>query len=177
MSHYRIVPVEPSLISTQRLEFAMDYGYFTVRGSASDDEPGLVARALAEPPTASDGKMVVVLSPHQNNFALPITVEAWTSAPVSDRDAWQQVSEDSITVGAHGSLYFESPTLDGVACPIGPGDYVLEVSGRGFMTRGWPGSTEPGDEWRVRVWPRSSGEPSATKGWDSSVRPPGWPGS
>lgn len=169
LSHYRIMPLQPSLVSTQQIEFAMDYGHFTIAGASTPEPHGLLEEALATPPSAHDAGVVLVLSPHQNNFALPMTVETWTSAPTPDRDDWQQVSENPITVDERGHLYFESPTLEGVDCPIGPGDYILEASGRGFIRRGWPGSTAPGDEWRVRLWPRSEAPTSVPKIWKSSV--------
>jgi hypothetical protein len=145
----------------------MDYGHFTVTGSTTFSRAGLLEKALLAPPSISDGATVIVLSPHQNNFALPLSVEVWSAAPDPDPDDWQQVSQERLTVDERRSIYIESPTLDGVSCPLSPGEYVVETSGRGFVAAGWPGSVLPADDWRIRIWPESESEASwpAPKVW------------
>jgi hypothetical protein len=43
--------------------------------------------------------------------------------------------------------------MEGVWFDVPTGSYAVLVSGRGFVARGWPGSTTPGDVWRVQLWP------------------------
>ena len=69
----------------------------------------LLEQAMANRPTASDGNTVVILSPHQNNFEMPVRVEVWNARPNDDRDDWQQVSEYPLRVGPNASLYYDSP--------------------------------------------------------------------
>ncbi|MFE5708597.1 hypothetical protein [Rhodococcus koreensis] len=49
-------------------------------------------------------------------------------------------------------LVLSSPTTDPVKVAVPAGRYTVEVSGRGFVTYGWPGSTRPGDVSRIRLW-------------------------
>jgi hypothetical protein len=95
---------------------------------------------------------VVVLSPHQNNFAMPLRIEVWPSEPPDDLDAWQEAFLAGLLVGPDG-LHYESPTMEGTTIPVPPGRYAARITGRGFVNQGWPGSTTPGDQWRVQLWP------------------------
>jgi hypothetical protein len=141
-------------LSHQSVVLQMDYGQFTIAGSAAgDDDVDLLHHAFASPPSGGTGTMVLVLNPHQSNLAMHVDIETWSSRPEADRDYWQQVSEDPLLVDAAGTLVLGSPTLDSVSLAVEPGDYLLEVSGRGFVNYGWPGSTAPGDMWRLRLWP------------------------
>lgn len=155
-------------ISEETVELFMDYGQFCVDGGLGDPdrEPDLLDRALAAHPPASNGLAMVVLSPHQNNFRMPVTVQVWDARPPGDRDAWQQVCEARLRVGPEGVLYLSSPIDGAVDCPVPEGDYLIEVSGRGFVNYGWPGSTEPGDVWRIRLWPDDGSEPLPAVQWD-----------
>ena len=158
-------------VHTERFRLAMDYGQFLLRGNArfDVDEMALLERAQREQPSASAGSggVVVVLSPHQNNFEMVIDVERWQQRPPSDRDDWQQVSEDHLTIDEDGTLTLESPTTDPLTYALDAGDYIAEVSGKDFVAQGWPGSTTPGDSWRIRLWP-DNGE---------NLQPPQlWPG-
>jgi hypothetical protein len=58
-----------------------------------------------------------------------------------------------------------SPTTKEIYCAIPPGDHLIEVSGRGFISYGWPGSTKPGDVWRIRLWPDNGTEPRSPQMW------------
>lgn len=71
-----------SQISEQAVVLAMDYGLFSLSGGLADfeDEFELLAQAQAALPCAGDGKALVVLSPHQNNFEMPIAVQLWDGA-------------------------------------------------------------------------------------------------
>ncbi len=132
----------------------MDYGQFSVGGVAGAiDEGDLLRSAFARPPSASDGQLVVVTSPHQNNFAMLIDVEVWSARPDPDWDHWEQASVEDLDVDEHGAVIITSPTSDVEWCEVAPGPYLVEVCGRGFVTYGWPGSTKPGDRWRLRFWP------------------------
>ncbi|MEV6426628.1 hypothetical protein [Nocardia sp. NPDC051463] len=162
-----------NLVSEQTVTLAMDYGQFLISGGAGDEndrsdyyEVELLDRAMASQPRAGDGITVLVLSPHQNNFAMAVTVQVWDARPPADRDAWQQVCEARLQVGDVGALFLESPTLDMiVAAQVPEGTYLLEVSGTGFLNYGWPGSTTPGDSWRIRLWPDDGSDPLPPQLW------------
>jgi hypothetical protein len=45
--------------------------------------------------------------------------------------------------------------------------WATEPPGRGFVARGWPGSTTPGDQWRIQLWPGTAGAPPRqVKRWE-----------
>src|SRR5262249_6908552 len=69
--------------------------------------------------------------------------------PPEDVDEWQEAFEATLTVGEGGQLTYASPTLSTVVCPVPPGRYEVLVTGRGIVAQGWPGSTQPGDSWRL----------------------------
>ncbi|MEV6340404.1 hypothetical protein AB0M12_37485 [Nocardia vinacea] len=156
-------------ITEHSVELMMDYGQFCIDGGLgdADNELDLLDQALAQWPCAGDGTALVVLSPHQNNFEMAIAVQVWDGRPPNDRDDWQQVCEGRLRVGSDGTLSISSPT-DGWAdpCPVPPGDYLIEVGGRGFVNYGWPGTTTPGDIWRIRLWPDDSGALLPHRLWD-----------
>ncbi|MGW4766439.1 hypothetical protein ACWEO2_00170 [Nocardia sp. NPDC004278] len=158
-----------SCIAEHAVELMMDYGQFYLHGGVGDpdSELALLDQAHAAQPCAGDGAMLVVLSPHQNNFEMSIAVQVWTGRPPHDREQWQQVCEGRLRVDSDGVLSISSPT-DGWAdpCPVPPGDYLIEVSGRGFVNYGWPGSTTPGDVWRIRLWPDDGGDLLPHQQWD-----------
>ncbi|OUC79340.1 hypothetical protein [Gordonia lacunae] len=159
-------------LHTEQFRLAMDYGQFLLRGNArfDVDEMALLDRAQREQPSANAGTdgLIVVLSPHQNNFDMVIDVQRWERRPPEDRDDWQQVSEDHLTIDEDRTLTLESPTTEPFTYDLDPGDYIAEVSGKDFVVQGWPGSTTPGDSWRIRLWP-DTGE---------NLQPPKlWPGS
>ncbi|WP_067479483.1 hypothetical protein [Nocardia amamiensis] len=155
-------------VSEETVELFMDYGQFCIDGGLGDpdSEPDLLDRALAAQPYASDGLAMVVLNPHQNNFRMPVTVQVWGARPPGDRDQWQQVCEARLRVSPEGFLSLSSPTDGAVDCEVPEGDYLIEVSGRGFVNYGWPGSTEPGDVWRIRLWPDDGSEPLLAMQWN-----------
>lgn len=166
---YRLVADNAVKLSEQSLVLFMDYGQFYLYGD--DDgfgrETDLLELAMASRPAYSDGTVVIVLSPHQNNFNMHTTVEVWSSRPTSDREKWQQVSESFLTVGPQGSISFDSPPGgEFIVCDVPEGSYLVEIAGRGFVNYGWPGSTEPGDVWRVRMWPAGGDEVRPSLQWD-----------
>lgn len=147
---------------------AMDYGQFCLDGGLGDfeKEPELFEYAQADQPSAGDGTMLMVLCPHQNNFEMAVTVQVWGRRPPADRQQWQQVSEGRLEVDAAGVLTLSSPTTEPVTVDVPPGTYSVEVSGRGFVNYGWPGSTTPGDVWRLRLWPADGTAPQSPQLWD-----------
>lgn len=155
-------------ISEHAVVLAMDYGQFSISGGLGDldDDLELLEQAQAAQPSAGNGNALVVLSPHQNNFEMPITVQVWDGRPPADRGEWQQVSEGRLRVSDAGQVMIASPTTVEVFCEVPDGDYLIDVSGRGFVNYGWPGSTTPGDVWRIRLWPNDGTEPEPAQMWD-----------
>ncbi|MEV4125289.1 hypothetical protein [Nocardia sp. NPDC049707] len=156
-------------IAEHMVELMMDYGQFCIDGGLGDPdiELDLLDQAWARRPCAGDGTVLLVLSPHQNNFEMSITVQVWDDRPPNDRDDWQQVCEGRLRVDSEGALSISSPLGSWVdACPVPPGDYLIEVGGRGFVNYGWPGTTTPGDIWRIRLWPDDGGELLPHQQWD-----------
>lgn len=156
------------MLSEESVELFMDYGQFCIDGGLgdADEELELLEQALAAQPFASNGRAVVVLSPHQNNFRMPVSVQVWDRRPPDDRDEWEQVCETRLRVDDGGGLTLSSPTDGYAGCDVPAGAYLIEISGRGFLTYGWPGSTEPGDSWRIRLWPDDGSEPRPARQWE-----------
>jgi hypothetical protein len=78
------------------LTVALDYGQFSLTGTYLPDDDAYPLRPLEE---AIEGQgiagtegneYVVVLSPHQNNFAMHLRVELWPAEPPDDLDDWQE---------------------------------------------------------------------------------------
>jgi hypothetical protein len=155
-------------VSETQVTVAMDYGQFCLDGGLGDPdvELALLERAQADQPSAGNGAMLLVLCPHQNNFQMSVTVQVWPSRPPADRDQWQQVSEGRLEIDPRGVLTLSSPTTDPVDVTVPAGRYTVEVSGRGFINYGWPGSTTPGDVWRIRMWPYDGITKSPAQMWD-----------
>ncbi|WP_327119865.1 hypothetical protein OHB12_14735 [Nocardia sp. NBC_01730] len=111
-------------VREETVELFMDYGQFCIDGGLGDpdEDTDLLDHALAAHPFTSNGLAMVVLSPHQNNFEMQMTVQVWDSRPPWDRDEWQQVCEARLHVGPEGMLYLSSP-IDGAAgCPVPEGE-------------------------------------------------------
>lgn len=153
-------------LSTTTVTLAMDFGQFTLTSGMPDsDELALLEDALATPPSAGDGQTVLVTSPHQNNFAMAIAIERWAKRPQIDPDGWDQVSVETIALTA-STVRLESPTMTGTTFELAEGSYWVEISGRGFVNYGWPGSTTPGDTWRLRFWPNTGPTDHTRKLWN-----------
>ena len=43
--------------------------------------------------------------------------------------------------------------MSSTAIDLPSGSYHALITGTGFVGEGWPGSTTPGDHWRIRLWP------------------------
>lgn len=153
----------------------MDYGQFGLWGSCvgpDDDvdvdslEMTMLTTAQEQGGIAGNRYGVLVLSPHQNNFDLALRVELWRTRPPDDADAWEEVAESGLTV-AGGVLRYESPTMRQAEFAVPDGHYAVRICGRGFVSRGWPGSTTPGDVWRVQLWPSTADLPDRRiRSWD-----------
>lgn len=153
--------------TTQRRTVGLDYGQLTLVGGLFEDgwDSSPLLEQAVDAPVAGDGQLLLVLSPHQNNFELELTVEVWDAEPPADADDWQQVVRGWLEVEGD-LLRYESPTMDVHDFDVPSGRYAVEVSGRGFVNYGCPGSTTPGDVWRVRLWPSDVEQPAyAVRTW------------
>ena len=144
----------PSPLLVHDARVALDYGQFSLCGSygRSGDYMTHLEDALGGVGIAGDDYGVVVCSPHQNNFEMPFRVEVWDRRPPDDRAEWEEIFRCGLEVD-EGGLRYQSPTLAEIVFSVPEGSYSLLISGRGFVNRGWPGSTTPGDVWRVQMWP------------------------
>ena len=150
---------------------ALDYGQFYLHTRESDPDLAvmLLERAQDGDGIAQDGGLVVVVSPHQNNFEMPLRVEVWEARPLDDLDEWEEAFDAYLEVDQPG-LAYESPTMDFVDLKVPPGSYHALITGRGFVADGWPGSTEPGDRWRIQLWPDTVRvSPRRVKRWNEGV--------
>lgn len=145
------------------LRIRMDFSQFYLRGVKDwDRDVWLLERANEAPPSANteDGHVIVVSSPHQWSFQMPINIETLDDEPERDRDDWDQVSENRLVVGPDGVLQIDSPLTSYATCHVDTGSYIAEISGRGFFRdRRMLGSTDGiVDMWRVRLWPDTGQE-------------------
>lgn len=167
---------DPQLVHRQEVVVALDYGQFSLQTADYDPE---LAVSLSEQAQDADGiaqinGLIVIESPHQNNFEMRLTVELWDRHPANDLDQWQEAFEAHLQV--FDQLIYESPTVDRTELNVPPGSYHALITGRGFVAHGWPGSTEPSDEWRIQLW--ASGEtiaPHRVKQWIEEAASSGVP--
>jgi hypothetical protein len=148
---------EVALLKSWDLTVGLDQGQFYLQtedpyGRPEVHVPQLVDRAISRGGIAQAYGQLVVLSPHQNNFAMGLRVELWDDRPPDDLSQWQEVFEVTLKVGRDGLIY-DSPTLASFRIPVPPGLYQGLICGQGFSEHGWPGSTTPGDHWRIQLWP------------------------
>ncbi|MHA3703130.1 hypothetical protein ACXR2U_13205 [Jatrophihabitans sp. YIM 134969] len=132
----------------------LDYGQFQIWAGEWDDETdeaALLERAL-ESGIARDRSLLTVVVPHQNNFEMPLRVEVLAAPVPDDLDAWDEAFEASIEVDDNG-LRYDSPTMGVTEIAVPAGRYRALITGAGIVARGWPGSTTPGDSWRIRLTP------------------------
>ena len=162
--------IRSELVYAQDYVVGLDYAIFHLyTGEPDPDRDGSLLDD-ARDGIAQAGNAVVVTSPHQNNFEMPLRVETWTGEPVSDLAEWQEAFEVRLDVGESG-LMFASPTMDPVSLGVPAGAYHVLITGRGFVEDGWPGSTEPGDQWRFRFWPTNDHiSPRRLKRWTPAPR-------
>lgn len=151
---------------------ALDYGQFSLCGNPerSGDYMAHLEDALSGAGIAGDEYAVVVCSPHQNNFEMPLRVEVWDHRPPDDEAEWEEVFQCGLTVD-DGGLRYQSPTLEETVFDLPEGNYSVLICGRGFVNHGWPGSTTPGDVWRIQMWPSDDRPaPSRIKIWQLAGR-------
>jgi len=105
---------------------------------------------------------VDVRMPRSANFFVPLRVEGWGGRPPLDLDAWDHVTEFSLTV-ASGRLALASAGIDEVTVGIAPGAYRARWSGRNLHAAAtWDGDDEnPPDTYRLQIWPGPTGAPRA----------------
>ena len=155
------------LVDRQDLIVELDYGQFYLQTADVDPElvPEVLERALDGDGIAESDGVLVIESPHQNNFEMPLAVEVWDGPHADDLPDWQEAFEAHLDVDDEGLLY-GSPTMELTEIAIPPGSYHALITARGFVAHGWPGSTEAGDEWRIRLWPsRELIAPRRVKQW------------
>ncbi len=134
----------------------MDYGQFFLYSKLQNcNLDDLIDKASKGENIAGNDEVVLLLVPHQHNFAMPLRVELWNDKPPSDIDNWEEVFEGYLNI-VNGILVYDSPDTDGYEFEIPNNQYKVLISGRGFVNRGWTKSTEPGDNWRVQLWPSQS---------------------
>jgi len=128
-----MTPNSPS--EALELTVALDYGQFYLIGRRGQHPSGedptlqlLEAAIKGEGIASSEGnEAVVVLSPHQNNFAMGLRVERWAAQPPDDLDDWQEAFLTGLVVGGEG-LAYESPTLAGETIPVPTGRYAAPTT-------------------------------------------------
>ena len=118
----------------------------------------LVEKAHDADGIATDGNEIVILSPHQHNFNMQLTVELWENKPEDDLELWQEAFAANIVI-VEDTFIYSSVTYDEEReFEIPSGYYNLLIAGRDFVGCGWAESTCPGDKWRVQLW--STQEPA-----------------
>ena len=147
----------------------LDYGQFSLYGSfgRSGDYIGYLKDALAGERIAGGAHGLVVCSPHQNNFEMPFRVELWDRKPPEDEADWEEIFLRALVVD-DGGLSYQSPTMNETVFDVPVGNHAVLICGRGFVYHGWPGTTRPGDVWRVQMWPSANRPvpvPSRIKAW------------
>ncbi len=153
----------PTCTARERLHLAYDNGYFcmlagphTARRSDLEAAIALV-RSTALRLVQGPGYLIM-LSPHQINVSTTVTVETWDEPAPEDTCDWQEVCEASIELDGRGIEFYSPPAVARLPAPP-PGRYTVRVAGRGFHAQGWPGTTTPGDTWRLQFWPAAAAAP------------------
>jgi hypothetical protein len=134
-----------TLIWSKDFTVALDYGQFLLYTDVVEDfdlPVRVLERALEGEGIAQDRGLLVVCSPHQNNFDMALRVETWTSRPSDGLDEWPEACEAHLAVGSFG-LSYESPTLNGRSVEVPTGEYHAEIAGRGFVSHGCPARPSP----------------------------------
>jgi hypothetical protein len=160
---------QPTLV--QEAVVTMDYSQLVFSGrdygTEGVDLLTLLDQAYAGQRIAGQTDVLLVLSPHQSNFEMPLRIEIWQQPPPDDLDDWQEVFEAPLDITDAG-LTYESPTMNPQWWDVPEGRYATRISGRGFVAHAWTGS---GESWRVQLWPRIDAiEPHRLRAWSP---PPG----
>jgi hypothetical protein len=158
------------VLESRSLTVVMDYGQFhivsgfpsphDVSDEEQEDADNIVDRAIDEGNDIAQSIYgLCVLCPHQNNFEMALTVQRWDAPPPDDLADWQEAFEATLPVRETG-LYYQPVVVNKQwDLHVPAGTYAVRITGRGFLARGWPGSTTPGDEWRIQLWPGTAGAP------------------
>lgn len=152
----------PTLLRTWDLTVGLNHGQFHIQTDdpyeiSELESARVVSRASSGTGIAQHFGLIVVMSPHQKNYSMGLSVQLWDGHPdEGDDDGWQESFETDLTVGK-GGLVYASPGLSSFAIPVPPGNYHLRVDARGFSEHDWPASTTPGDAWRLQLWPCEKG--------------------
>jgi hypothetical protein len=147
--------VEADLQQVLELVVQQDYGQYYVITELDSDVEDQLDRASENAGIGQEepGRSLLILTPHQNNFELALRVERWSTEPPDDLDSWEEASEAWIEVLPGDKLQFGSATTNFYPLDVPPGRYRIRIAGQGFVRWGWPGTTTPGDRWRLQLWP------------------------
>lgn len=148
----------PKPMRIDRQELRADYwdGHFRLHSVDKDpleELEGLFVNARdVDARAAQRHGVLVVLSPQEDAFDLPLAFERWDSVPPDDAAAWQTIYEACVEVTEAGLEM--SSTESSLELPeIPPGIYAIRICGRGFYDYGDPDAEDAVDEWRLQVWP------------------------
>lgn len=153
--------VGSGLLYARDLIVSLDYGQFYLYpyldpdADLEDDFPDMdeiVQLAIGAGGIAQNPEALVVLSPHQMNFKMPLRVEVWDGPPPGDPAEWPEAFEAHLDVGNRG-LAYDSPVEHFAELGVPPGAYHALITGRGFVAHGSTGSMTPGDSWWIQLWP------------------------
>ncbi|MGX7681957.1 hypothetical protein ACSMXN_23990 [Jatrophihabitans sp. DSM 45814] len=153
---------EATLQKSWDLIVGLDYGLFYLQTEDPYARPDfqlsrLIDQAVAGSGIAQHHGQIVVLSPHERNYAMAMRVELWDEQPKLDLNGWQEAFEFALKVGRDGLIY-DSPTLSTFHIPVPPGQYLGLLCAQGFSTHERPGTNTPGDRWRLQLWHPSAGQ-------------------
>jgi hypothetical protein len=169
-----------SRVWAEELIVGLDYGQFDLSGydylgEVPDfQEIDVLHAALEGSGIAQHGDYLVILSPHQTNLEMSLAIEIWDEQPAgedADEADWPEAFEANLNIGRNG-LRYSSPTIDAVTFSPPPGAYRALITGRGFVAHGWPGSSTPGDNWRIQLWsadPASAIPARRLRDWKHSI--------
>ena len=165
-----------SLAHAWDLSVGMDNGLFYLLtddpyNGAVTEEHRLTEHAATGTGIAQHFGTIVVTSPHRRNFSMPLRVEVWDGRPDDTLEGWQEIFETDLKVGRDGLVY-DSPRLSSFKMPVPAGEYHAIISGQGFSQHQRPDATNPGDRWRIQLYPCSDKhEAVRVRSWQDTVRP------
>src|ERR1700722_12546957 len=127
------VPVVASRVWVEERIVRQDYGQFSLSGFDDEDEEDVpefdeadvLDAALEGDGIAQQGDYLVILSPHQCNFEMPLAIEVWDEQPAgeeADEEEWPEAFEANLNIGRKG-LGYTSPTMGVTTFSPPPGAY------------------------------------------------------
>lgn len=152
-----VLVMEPKsrLVQGTDLAMVMDHGQFYVHGGGADSVYDLVEAALQGEKWASNGRSIVVITPVEYNFDMPVRVEVWDGPPPTDLADWTMHNTTELQVSSN-TLQLESTSGEPRATAVPNGHYLVEVAGRRFPSSL---STKKSEQWRIRLWLTPSHKP------------------